>query len=143
MVHKIGKLFFLCYFLSYATFFHMRIFTFATIIKTIIYYNMNKTEINEIMGSLNDYPEVMENRSLFENYYEAFVGNSPTTNENKVIEMLRRRLFVPSILPINKNGILIVGANPSYSEKEGKKDEKQNFMKTTKELYKPDQKALD
>lgn len=112
----------------------MRIFTFAT----IIYYNMNKTEINKIMGGLNDYPEVNENRSLFENYYEAFIGNSTRANEDKILEMLRRRLFIPSILPINKNGVLIVGANPSYSEKKGKKDENKNFMKTTEKLYDPE-----
>lgn len=92
---------------------------------------MDRSMLNEIMGSLDNYPCVCDYRNVFEEYYEAFADYIPSGEEDEVLLMLKRKLFLPLNLPDNANGILIVGANPSY--KDGGHDE--NFMKTTDELY--------
>ena len=94
---------------------------------------MEKNILYETMGSLDFYPCVRDNRNVFEEYYNAFEDYKPSGENDKVLMMLKRRLFLP-LNPTNaKNGILIVGANPSYTGKDDGNDE--NFMKTTDELY--------
>ena len=85
------------------------------------------------MGSLDFYPCVRDYRNVFEEYYNAFEDYKPSGENDKVLMMLKRRLFLPLNLSTNANGILIVGANPSYTGKDDGNDE--NFMKTTDELY--------
>jgi len=94
---------------------------------------MEKNILYEIMGSLDFYPCVRDYRNVFEEYYNAFEDYKPSGENDKVLMMLKRRLFLPLNLSTNANGILIVGANPSYTGKDDGNDE--NFMKTTDELY--------
>jgi hypothetical protein len=94
---------------------------------------MERSMLNEIMGSLDNYPCVRDYRHVFEEYYNAFADYTPSEEDDMVLMMLKRRLFLPLNLSTNTNGILIVGANPSYTGKDDGNDE--NFMKTTDELY--------
>ena len=90
---------------------------------------MKTKEFDKIIGSLDNYQCVSDNRALFEAYYNAFQKyDLEQGDDDDVTKMLKRRLFLP-ILPHQTNGILIVGANPSYDGTD------ENFMKTIDELY--------
>ena len=82
-----------------------------------------------IMGSLDNYPCVRDYREVFEEYYNAFAAYPSNGSDDKVMMMLKRRLFLPLNVSSNAHGVLIVGANPSYDGRD------ENFMKTTEELY--------
>lgn len=94
---------------------------------------MDTSMLNEIMGNLDTYPYVRDYRHVFEEYYNAFADYTPSGENDEVLTILKRRLFLPLNLSTNANGILIVGANPSYTGNDDGNDE--NFMKTTDELY--------
>ena len=90
---------------------------------------MKTKEFDKIIGSLDNYQCVSDNRALFEAYYNAFQKyDLEQGDDDDVTKMLKRRLFLP-ILPHQTNGILIIGANPSYDGTD------ENFMKTIDELY--------
>lgn len=93
---------------------------------------MERSVLNEIMGSLDNYQSVQAYHSVFEAYYNAFVEYNTDGGNDEVIDMLKRRLFLPLNLSSNTDGVLVVGANPSFDEQN---DRRENFMKTTKELY--------
>ena len=62
---------------------------------------MDRSMLNEIMGSLDNYPCVCDNRNVFEEYYEAFADYIPSGEEDKVLLMLKRKLFLPLNLSDN------------------------------------------
>lgn len=99
---------------------------------------MKSTELDEIIGSLDNYQGVRDYSNIFKEYYNTFIDYTPNENNDKVIVMLKRRLFLPLNFSDNASGVLIVGANPSYTGNDDGTDE--NFMKTSDELYSSDDK---
>lgn len=83
---------------------------------------------NEVIDFLGSHAQVKEHQKLFDDYFKPFKGRK---HDSLVTEMLGRGLFVTFNQLENRNGILIIGANPSF----GKEDKGINFMKTPKELY--------